>query len=71
MTLLSLGLRPSSAGGRVKPILVLGLMTEGSLLNVTRDRPFSIVKVERWENLVRGGSGLRRKENIVQLRGCE
>jgi len=65
MTLLSLGLGPGSAGGRVKPMLVFGLRIEGSLLNVTRDRSFSIVKVDRWEILVRGGSELRRKENMV------
>jgi len=63
--LLSFGFSPGSQGGTVK--MWNALRDEGflSLWNETLDRPLSIVRVVRWETLVRAGPAGLRNDNIV------
>ena len=66
MALLSGGDGPGAQGGRVKGIDVLFETRSGALAKETRDRPFSIAVVARWEDFVQwAGVVPRRKESIV------
>jgi hypothetical protein len=63
--LLSFGLGPGSHGGSVKEMEVFSQTRLRSFLNETLERPFSILNEVRWAILVRGRSGLLRKESIA------
>lgn len=63
--MLSFGFGPGKQGGSMKAIEEFCEESVGSLWKETLERPSSIVKVERWETLVRTGSAALRKDNIV------
>ena len=65
MMLLSFGFSPCSHGGTVNMWNALGEAGLLSLWNETLERPFSIVRVVRWETLVRTGPAGLRKDNIT------
>ena len=65
MILLSFGFGPGRHGGSVNAIDVLLDERSGSLLKDTLDRPFSVLKVVRWETFVRGLSLALRNDNMV------